>query len=78
MQGSSQPNEITRLREHIAQEYQAAQFGLTGLAQGTSKHTFITRKMERLGAYHSQLAALVGEQEAMRTICAILEEHGGA
>ncbi len=63
---------VARLRQQIEQEYEAARQGLTGLAQGMSQHTFITARMEHMGVYHVQLAALVGEQEAARMVYEIL------
>jgi uncharacterized membrane protein YheB (UPF0754 family) len=41
-------SEIARLRAQIDQEAQAAQAGLTGFAQGTSRHQTIVAKMERM------------------------------
>jgi len=34
---------------------------LNGLAFGTSKHAFITARMENMGQLHSQLESIVGE-----------------
>ena len=67
---------VARLRQQIEQEYEAARQGLTGLAQGRSQHTFITARMEHMGVYHVQLAALIGEQEAARMVYEILERSG--
>lgn len=67
-------SEIARLRQQIAEEYRAAQAGLSGLASGTSKHTFITTRMERMGLYHEQIARLVGnEHEAAKLVAETLE-----
>lgn len=67
-------SEVTRLRHLIATEYEAAQRGLSGLAQGTAKHAFITARMERIGVYGEQLATIVGEPEATRIICELSTE----
>jgi hypothetical protein len=67
-----QRSEVARLLAQIDSEYEAAQRGLSGLAQGISKHQFITRRMERIGALHSQLHELVGD-EAMALIAAQVE-----
>ena len=67
-------SEVARLRQQIADEYTAAQRALNGLAFGTSKHRFITAKMERIGACHQQLQTLVGEQEATRMMNDTLAE----
>ena len=40
-------SEIARLMRRITLEHQAAQYGLTGLAYGTSRHDFIIARMER-------------------------------
>jgi hypothetical protein len=63
MQGAyEQGSEVARLLSQISAEYEAAQRGLTGLAYGTSKHEFITAKMERMGQLHAELQSLVGDQ----------------
>ncbi len=66
-------SEIARLRQRIAEEYEAATRGLTGFASGSAKHQFITRHMERIGSYHETLQHLVGEQEATRIVAETLE-----
>ena len=66
-------SEIARLRQRIAEEYEAAMLGLSGLAYGTAKHAFITRRMEQMGTYHETLQHLVGEQEAARMLAETLE-----
>lgn len=71
MQGNS---EIARLREQIAQEYEAALRALSGIAYGTAKHQFITARMERIGTCHEALKHLVGEREATRMMVKTLEE----
>jgi len=56
-----QRSEVARLLSQISTEYEAAQRGLTGLAYGTSKHEFITARMENMGRLHGQLQTLVGD-----------------
>ncbi|HZS76498.1 MAG TPA: hypothetical protein VFA41_07775 [Ktedonobacteraceae bacterium] len=46
-EGTKPASEIAQLRQRIELEHQAAQRGLTGLALGTSKHEFITARMQR-------------------------------
>jgi hypothetical protein len=65
-------SEVARLLLRISQEYEAAQRGLTGLAFGTSKHEFITAKMENMGQLHSELQSIVGD-EAIALIADTLE-----
>lgn len=54
-------SEVARLLEQISAEYEAAYSGLHGLAYGTSKHDFITARMENMGHLHSQLQEIVGD-----------------
>lgn len=67
MDDSSQ-SEVARIRAQIAEEYEAARRGLTGLASGPARHNFITRKMERLGQLHQELGQVVGEQQATEIV----------
>ena len=73
MEAQENRSEVARLRQRIAQEYEAATRGLTGLAYGTAKHEFNTRRMEQMGACHETLKQLVGEQEATRMLAETLE-----
>lgn len=66
-------SEIAHLQQRIAEEYEAAMRGLSGLAYGTATHEFITRRMEQMGACHETLKQLVGEQEATRMLAETLE-----
>ncbi len=66
-------SEIASPRERIAEEYEAAMRGLNGLAYGSAKHQFITRRMEQIGTYHETLQHLVGEQEATKMLAETLE-----
>ena len=73
MDRQENPSEIARLRQRIAEEYEAAMRGLTGFAYGSAKHQFITKRMEQIGACHETLQHLVGEQEATRMMAETLE-----
>jgi hypothetical protein len=73
MSASENRSEVARLRQRIAEEYEAAMRGLTGLAAGTATHEFITKRMEQMGACHETLKQLVGEQEAARMLAQTLE-----
>ncbi len=73
---SENKSEIARLRQKIADEYLAATRGLSGLAQGTAQHKFITKRMECMGQCHAKLQKLVGEQEAIKLLAQALEEAG--
>ena len=59
-------SEVARLMQRIAQEYEAAQRGLTGLCLGTAR-------MEQIGTCHEALKGLVGEGEATRMLAETLE-----
>jgi hypothetical protein len=61
-------SEITQLLQQIDREYGAARAALTGLACGNAQHDFITKRMERLGCCHEELARYVGDQEASRLL----------
>ena len=65
-------SEIVQLREQIAAEYMAAQWGLNGLAHGTSRHDFISARMEKMGEGHQHLTVLVGEQQAAELVAETL------
>ena len=73
MDASENRSEVARLRQHIAEEYEAATRGLSGLASGTAKHEFIIRRMEQMGACHEMLKHLVGEREATKMLAETLE-----
>lgn len=66
-------SEVARIRETIACEYMAAQWGLSGLAYGTPKHRFITARMEQMQNSHAELQKHVGDQ-AIQIIAETLEE----
>ena len=63
-------SEVARLLAEIQEEYDSARLGLSGLAQGTCQHAFITRKMKNIENLHHNLGAIVGDDEvAMTMIC---------
>ncbi|HEX4208067.1 MAG TPA: hypothetical protein VHZ51_28460 [Ktedonobacteraceae bacterium] len=61
LEAHEQRSEVARLLTQITEEYEAAQRGLYGLAYGTSKHEFITKRMENMGKLHGELEAIVGD-----------------
>jgi hypothetical protein len=65
-------SEVARLRERIAREHQAAEWAMTGLAEGNLKHRFITRRLERMGVHQERLAALIGEEASIAMLLTIL------
>jgi hypothetical protein len=71
---NEQKSEGAQLFHRISLEYEAATRGLTGLSAGSAMHTFITARLERIGAYHEQLASLVGETRATQLVIELAEE----
>jgi hypothetical protein len=61
---SEHKSEVARWRQQYDAEYEAAQRGLTGLAYGSARHSFITKKMENMQQCVQELTALVGVQQA--------------
>jgi hypothetical protein len=74
MNGPESCSEVAQLRQRIHLEYEAAQRGLSGTAQGTAQHAFITQRMENMEAYYQALKQLVGEQGATRILVEALEQ----
>jgi hypothetical protein len=67
-------SEVARLRQSIHLEYEAAQRGLYGPAQGAAQHAFITKRLENMAAHHQALKQLVGEQGAIEILVEVLEQ----
>jgi len=69
MEGSqNQGSEVARLLAQIRSEYEAALRGMTGFASGTSKHHFITQKMENMGKLQIDLEGIVGKETSLALI----------
>lgn len=67
-------SEVAQLLAQISAEYEAGQRALTGLAQGTSQHDFITARMERMSNLHAELGKIAGGRlEAMALIAKSLD-----
>jgi hypothetical protein len=67
-------SEVALLRQRIHLEYEAAQRGLSGIAQGTAQHAFITKRLENMAIHHSELKHLVGEHEAISILVEVFEQ----
>jgi hypothetical protein len=65
---NGQKSELAQILQRIDQEYQAAQYGLEGLASGTSRHDFINKKLENIGKDHCRLIEMVGPDEAIALV----------
>lgn len=70
-------SEVAHLREQVELEYEAMMRGLTGLAEGTAMHEFISARMARVEGYHHELAQEVGDSEATRIICELYNKATG-
>ena len=62
-------SEVARLREQVELEYAAMMRGLTGFAEGSAMHDFISARMARVESYHCKLAKEIGEDRATEIIC---------
>jgi hypothetical protein len=60
---------VARLLKQIDLEFEAAQLGMSGLAEGTARHDFINARMDQVGVFETQLATHIGKNEANRLIC---------
>lgn len=61
-------SEMAKLLRQFDEEFEAAQQGLLGLAQGTPQHEFITKRMEGMEAAREGIEKIVGPDEATRLI----------
>lgn len=59
-------SEVARLRQQIEMEYEAAERGLYGFAEGAAQHAFITARMENIGTCFEELQGLVGHNRLFR------------
>lgn len=57
-------SEVANLRQQIDLEYQAMQNAMTGFAEGTARHAFITARLNGVGRHRQALALLIGEEAA--------------
>ncbi|MBO0780859.1 MAG: hypothetical protein J2P37_18710 [Ktedonobacteraceae bacterium] len=62
-------SEVAQLRQQIELELDAMQRGLSGLASGTARHSFIHARMERIGSCQDRLAQQIGETAAHHIVC---------
>lgn len=70
-------SEVARLREQVELEYEAMMQGLTGFAEGSAMHAFISARMARVEGYHDKLAKELGEDEATQIICDLYNKATG-
>jgi hypothetical protein len=69
-----QQSEVSRLLAQINDEYEAAQRGLSGLSCGSSRHDFISARLEHMGQLHNELRELVCD-DAIALIAEELDHH---
>lgn len=62
-------SQVARLREQVELEYESMMQGLSGFAEGSAIHEFISIRMARVEGYHGELTKEIGEIEATRIIC---------
>lgn len=61
-------SDLAKLLRQFDEEFEAAQRGIGGLAQGTAQHEFITKRMEGMEAAREGIEKLVGPEQAARLI----------
>ncbi len=66
-------SEVARLVHQLDAECQAAHLAMYGYAE-VAKHEYITSRMERMGALHDELRAIVGEEEAVKVLVRAMEK----
>jgi hypothetical protein len=64
---------VSRLREQIALEYQAAYNALHAPAM-TAPHAFINAKLSNVQQCKEQLARIVGDQQATELVIEVMEQ----
>ena len=69
-------SEIVRFLQEMEQHYAATQYGLSGLAVGTIRHSFITTRMERMGCTHEEWQRLVRPEQAIALVAETLQAQG--
>jgi hypothetical protein len=64
-------SEVARLRRQIELEIEAMQRGMNGFAFGLARHSFIRKRMDRVGTYQEKLMRTIGEDEATKMVYGI-------
>jgi hypothetical protein len=73
---STNQSEIATLLSQIDAEYFSAQEALYGLAAGSSRHDFISARMERIHLVSQCLIDTLGRDEALPLIVATMDRLG--
>jgi len=56
-----QKSGVAHLLRQIGLEYETTAQRLTGLSAGSTRHSFITVRLEQIGAYHERFACVIAE-----------------
>lgn len=64
--------QIAQIRQRIEEEYMAAQQALYAPAI-VARHDFITARMEGMQQAHTELQAILGDEEAIKLVASILD-----
>ncbi len=67
-------SDVAALLSQIEAEYQSAMRAVRSFAYGSSKHKFITSRMERMRVLQELIADRIGEDEANRRVCEQLDK----
>jgi hypothetical protein len=67
-------SEVVWIKQQIVAEQQSAYRALSSFAYGSAQHRFITRRMERMGALHDALKAMIGEDQAAQILIEGMED----
>jgi|SRR5579859_7564108 len=61
-------SEVARIMQEIDTEYESAMRGMQGLAQGTARHEFITKRMENMAKHLIELGKNLGDDAVMQAM----------
>ena len=67
-------SDVAKLKAELELRNAAAQYAMHGLSQGSTKHKFITKNMERMGELHDELIERIGEGKAARFLVKTMEK----
>jgi len=56
-----QKSGVAHLLRQIGLEYEAVAQRLTGLSAGSTRHSFVTARLEQIETYHGQLPCVIAE-----------------
>lgn len=68
-------SEVSRLKAEIELENAACRYALNAPSLGVARHSFITRKMERMGELHEELKKWIGEEKTAKFVVKTMN-HG--